>query len=1172
MKKTVKSDFHRRNERGVALLFALGILSLLLFIGLAFVADSVIALKIGANNSNRTGSEILARSALNNAAISVMAYQIQLARLADSSSWYEESSHRPGSAGVMLPVDFSTVVSIYTPSGAGDGVDTGPNNTKSAGTALPVTSPYRNPANTSYEEWYQDLEDESETGYDELRVPGWVYVTNGENNAADVRLIGRFAYRILPPLSSTRINLGYMIGTASTGLPEGPELENNSGTIYDFAAFYDMNGGDLSGSTSATNIPILSDAGSIYSNLRDSHEKHELVGTMDLFFNAVRDGGNLVFDNDEKRNWMQRWFDDALMPADIEAFRVTDDSDANNAKHYYYHRFPVTHAYFDGSGSDFKNEWDKAFGDLANATDPEASMDNLLKMPPADGGSRESGPAKFTFDTLEKFDGADDDAFSYRPNEYGGLPFFHLIGDSEGSFESLTLLRRQIAANFLDYCDSDSVPTSDVAPEEWSVTDEVKFPEYTGNEDTPYINEIAIALTPHITFEAGSDEFASQPVKLKFSAEKPVIFAELVKIYRKIAGNIADYSVQGTIRTLEVTAKVNTTVKVNYEYEQNDGAGNITWVAQELDYDVSAGDLGTITLTKTDPSTFDIKFTGAVEKDGYWVAHGDQESCSFGTSDILDLSSDLKSEITTAISGLTGATGSFRVVSAYVNSGVEYSSLDVNLELGPLMLTKESDGGVDFVRMDRLSTLTCNAADSPFYPGGATAEALTDADTASGQKLSMPFFIGGFEAKDPRQNLNPADPDAEEAKNDWRIAPQIVYLDGVAGVDSTGERIISMDFDGDYTYPKSELLGTDAADTVENRITDGAVNHRVTAGTASVDDSIANPSKAIGYEQHDVETVDDPAWRGDTDDLHLSTANIRNAPMQSFWELGAIHRAVPWQTLNLQGADLISGESSWDSTFYKLLTEDPEDALFSFATSGTSYNGGDGAILDMVKISEAAVSYGMIDLNMLRSNYPGKNVAGSSYVDELLLSRILMSLGRSTAAADAEGNFDLYSVKEATTTALLSNAEVSSILSQLNGITDTINSRSEFIEIVRAALGIASDGTLPGANKREQDELIGKIMPLLKTEPALVTTFAVDVVAQTIRDIGGNAQVSRTKNDGDPANDSPKTCTYGIFDVDSTDEGVYYDEITGETKFRAIYDCNPYTGKIKLRQIIPLED
>ena len=53
---------------------------------------------------------------------------------------------------------------------------------------------------------------------------------------------------------------------------------------------------------------------------------------------------------------------------------------------------------------------------------------------------------------------------------------------------------------------------------------------------------------------------------------------------------------------------------------------------------------------------------------------------------------------------------------------------------------------------------------------------------------------------------------------------------------------------------------------------------------------------------------------------------------------------------------------------------------------------------------------------------------------------------------------------------------------------------------------------------------------------------------------------------------TPKTCTYGIFDVDSTDEGVYYDEITGETKFRAIYDCNPYTGKIKLRQIIPLED
>ena len=34
-----------------------------------------------------------------------------------------------------------------------------------------------------------------------------------------------------------------------------------------------------------------------------------------------------------------------------------------------------------------------------------------------------------------------------------------------------------------------------------------------------------------------------------------------------------------------------------------------------------------------------------------------------------------------------------------------------------------------------------------------------------------------------------------------------------------------------------------------------------------------------------------------------------------------------------------------------------------------------------------------------------------------------------------------------------------------------------------------------------------------------------------------------------------------------TIKNVYFDDITGQVKMRATFDCNPYTGKIKLRQI-----
>ena len=69
-----------KKESGVALLFALGILSLLLVLGLAFASNALLAQKVAANNSNRSQAKLLAQSAISRITIAMMYYQAQAAQ------------------------------------------------------------------------------------------------------------------------------------------------------------------------------------------------------------------------------------------------------------------------------------------------------------------------------------------------------------------------------------------------------------------------------------------------------------------------------------------------------------------------------------------------------------------------------------------------------------------------------------------------------------------------------------------------------------------------------------------------------------------------------------------------------------------------------------------------------------------------------------------------------------------------------------------------------------------------------------------------------------------------------------------------------------------------------------------------------------------------------------
>lgn len=89
-----------------------------------------------------------------------------------------------------------------------------------------------------------------------------------------------------------------------------------------------------------------------------------------------------------------------------------------------------------------------------------------------------------------------------------------------------------------------------------------------------------------------------------------------------------------------------------------------------------------------------------------------------------------------------------------------------------------------------------------------------------------------------------------------------------------------------------------------------------------------------------------------------STAYIRHAPMESLWELGAIHRAAPWQTLNFKRPKAISAKSNADRLTENLTTK-----------GGGAYGEGDFRILDQVTMQGGTAytpvaQFGSINLNM----------------------------------------------------------------------------------------------------------------------------------------------------------------------------------------------------------------
>jgi hypothetical protein len=252
--------------------------------------------------------------------------------------------------------------------------------------------------------------------------------------------------------------------------------------------------------------------------------------------------------------------------------------------------------------------------------------------------------------------------------------------------------------------------------------------------------------------------------------------------------------------------------------------------------------------------------------------------------------------------------------------------------------------------------------------------------------------------------------------------------------------------------------------------------------TLGNENTIFKPANANGY----YGTGDDLCDKEDNTAkiYNLSTSFIRNAPFESLWELGAIHRGEPFRTINLS----VFSDECYDNGF-----------------SG-KYEHGDAHILDQVKIGPAHYSRGKFNVNSRSSasfailyddelfskkdEYDKLDNSTSNpiempdwiFIDEhgkLLEPHI--SRGQIVTLIDNIDDYENDREKESfigrTANLLTTRNEAYTVVV----VSQALQERKDLEDNLRAVLGLASGADLSVANKK--DENVKKILATSTINP-----------------------------------------------------------------------------------------
>ncbi len=1094
-----KSCMNKRNQRGVALLFALGVLSLLLVMGLAFVANSLLAQKIANNNSSRSQAKMLAQSAISRMAISLMYYQYG-------------ASHPPTGATYtgFIPENYMDVRSHYD---------------------LPVGSDTPNTSDPAATDWLRDSDSKLIphtwlTNYDienDLRGE-WSYITT-RDASDDNKIVGRVAYQLIPTTATAQINLDHNLrGVYTQDDPEPARIpwETRIGTDINEL---NLNETEVFNAWESDHAP--------------AEEDEMEASTFDAFFTAYPE----LFsgDTDAKQKWVKHWFIDGTVAADPEYYLFNSSGQSPQ----YYHRFNLGEL-DDGDGVPADRWYDRFDGLSAAGKNSREAVEALAA-------------------NSEEFKITD----QLTPAGVG-LPFLKSIGSSAGSFEFVRDRRRQITANLNDYCDEDSIPTSDVAAENWvdglaadsDIT--TAWPRYTGNEKTPYINEFAFGFNINPSVENAN--LPTMKIKAAVNAE---LAAELISMYEKTPAETYTLHMGLPASEFSLTLAMKAEIEVK-ETELSDP----TTVTVEKNVVLK---LAPESETAPAPDVREMEFQSSLWQDGYALNHLELQLKEDGSATAGEAILDCSEKIPATAVSVT-------------LKKVRFAINPFTFKVHGIALTREGtpEYGVDFVRWNESFSapeLVLFSDLAGYDSASGFNEATSGTFSVTDDKLKK-VYLAGMQARDPRQNLNVSQnlnegADFDENKSDWRTFTDIKWIEYDSSIDTSAG---GNPYDDGVLSMQVDFSAGSIADSFKN----GLVNK-----------DVSNPSNretdTAGVVVGDFETETDPAWRteagaseGDPEtEHHLSTAYIRNAPMKSLWELGVIHRAKAWQTINLKNA---MRPGTDDQPIRNSDMRQPGEGDLSWDEEGTSFVGGDGGLLEQVKITDGAYCYGKLNVNMLSNN----TTLNPDYTtrDDEMGRALFYNIRRGQSIGDlmpaADGSFPETGtpIEWASTTVVVNplNEAVSQFRATYPEYGEAFENRAQFLawengdgKSLANGFGIISETEYDALLDAQREEIVGKTINLIKGSNSVSNMIRFIVVAQTIRDNQGT--VARIKYDGTV--ETKTDCEYGTFDLadDNTcpadftnnERKLYFDEITGEVKLLVTMENNPNTGQIIVRQVEYIE-
>ena len=259
--------------------------------------------------------------------------------------------------------------------------------------------------------------------------------------------------------------------------------------------------------------------------------------------------------------------------------------------------------------------------------------------------------------------------------------------------------------------------------------------------------------------------------------------------------------------------------------------------------------------------------------------------------------------------------------------------------------------------------------------------------------------------------------------------------------DVDGDTAMSSYLDYQIGDPRQNLLESDWTDSDFSTSSNGTLDSVNIVDTSSATDS-------------DIELSNDPTT--------FSTAYIRNAPMESPWELGAIHRGAAWQTINLKKYRTVS---------------------LIGTGGGNEYSNGDANILDQVKMSPDNTTYGKININ-----------TNLEEVLKILFQEIYVGsdIGNSNGPGDTFGANKITSVlaDQLADSALIKNG--------VNG-GEVFFTRSQILRNDNGVPSLFDDSLgLIQTTDATQEEIIGKFINLSKA--AVPDFYSIIAIGQTIKD------------------------------------------------------------------------